>query len=102
VTYGDENKAVSIMVTLMIGTPNNAVPYSEDFKKAYGTFYDKYGNIIALRAVETDGNIFGTLFPGTYKLEVKFDGAKQGYSENIVVGEDKVGDIIALTVYLKQ
>lgn len=101
-TFGDENQSVIVMVTVMIGSESNAVPYSEDFLKAYGTFYDKYGNIIAQLPVESDGNFFGTLFPGTYKLEVKFDGYDKGYSETIVIGEDKLGDFISSTVYLKQ
>jgi len=102
VSFGDDNQSVIVMVTLMIGSASNSVPYSEDFKKAYGTFYDNFGNIIAQYAVGTDGNFFGTLYPGTYKLEVKFDGTKQGYTENIVIGSDKVGDFISSTVYLKQ
>jgi hypothetical protein len=102
ITFGNEEKSVIVMVTLMIGTPANSVPYSEDFLKAYGTFYDKYDNIIAQYPVGTDGTFFGTLFPGTYKLEVKFDGAKQGHTETLIIGEDKVGDFISSTVYLKQ
>jgi len=102
VSFGDDDKSVIVMVSVMIGAQGKSVPYSEDFKKAYGTFFDQYGNIIAQYAVETSGAFFGTLYPGTYKLEVKFDGAKQGYSENIVVGEDKVGGLIEQTVYLKQ
>ncbi len=103
-TFGDENKSVIVMVTVMVGTESNSVPYSEDFLKAYGTFYDKFGNIIAQLPVETDGGyFFGTLYPGTYKLEVKFDGYKEGHTETLVIGEDKVGgDAVSLTVYLKQ
>jgi hypothetical protein len=87
----------------MVGTENNAVPYTEDFLKAYGTFYDKYGNIIAQLPVEADGgNFFGTLYPGTYKLEVKFDGYKKGYSQTIEIGDDKLGDFVSYTVYLQQ
>jgi hypothetical protein len=102
ITFGNEEKSVIVMITLMIGTAANSVPYSEDFLKAYGTFYDKYDNIIAQYPVGTDGNFFGTLYPGTYKLEVKFDGAKQGHTETLIIGEDKVGDFISSTVYLKQ
>ncbi len=103
ITFGDENQSVIVMVTVMVGTEGNAVPYTEDFLKAYGTFYDKYGNIIAQLPVETDGgNFFGTLYPGTYKLEVKFDGYKKGYSQTIEIGDDKLGDIVSYTVYLQQ
>lgn len=101
-SFGDENKTVIMMVTLMIGSESSSIPYSEDFLKAYGTFYDEHGNIIAQLPVESDGNFFGTLFPGTYNLEVKFDGYSSGYTETIVIGEDKVGDFVSSTVYLKQ
>jgi Tol biopolymer transport system component len=101
-TFGDENKSVIVMVTVMVGTEANAVPYSEDFLKAYGTFYDKYGNVIAQLPVESEGNFFGTLFPGTYKLDVRFEGYKKGYVETIEITEDKVGDFISRTVYIKQ
>lgn len=101
-TFGDENQSVIVMITLMIGSETNAIPYSEDFLKAYGTFYDKQGNIIAQLPVESDGNFFGNLYPGEYKLEVKFDGYDKGYTETIVIGEDKVGDFISSIVYLKQ
>ncbi len=102
VTFGDENQSVIVMVTLMIGTESNSIPYSEDFLKAYGTFYDQYGNIIAQLPVESDGNFYGTLYPGTYKLEVKFEGYEKGYTETMVIGEDKLGDFISSIVYLKQ
>jgi len=102
ITFGDENKSVIVMVTVMVGTENNSVPYSEDFLKAYGTFYDKYGNVIAQLPVESEGNFFGTLFPGIYKLDVRFEGYDKGYTETIEITEDKVGDFISRTVYLQQ
>lgn len=100
-TFGDANQSVIVMVTVLVGTEESNVPYTEDFLKAYGTFYDEFDNIIGQWEVE-DGNIFATLFPGKYKLEVKFDGNETGHTENLDIGVEKVNDIVMLTVYLQQ
>lgn len=100
VTFKEPNdKYIQVMV--MVGSESNSVPYSEDFLKAYGTFFDQYGNIIAQLPVDSEtGSFFGTLFPGTYKLEVKFDGRQTGHTETLIIKEDD--EFITSTVYLKQ
>jgi hypothetical protein len=101
VSFGDENQTVTIIGTVMVGTESKSVPYSEDFLKAYATLYDNFGNIIAQLEVFSDGgSFFGALFPGTYRLEVKFDGNTQGYVETLkITAEDKE---VYRTIYLKQ
>ncbi|MDA3892227.1 MAG: hypothetical protein PF517_11245 [Salinivirgaceae bacterium] len=101
VTFGDDNQSVIYMISVMVGTETSNVPYSEDFLRAYATFYDEYDNIIGQYSIE-DGNVFATLFPGTYKLKVKFDGYDTGHQETVTIGQDNVGDYISTTVYLKQ
>lgn len=102
VHFGDESQSIIIAGTVMVGTPENSVPYSEDFLKAYATLFDSHGNIIAQLDVLSDGGqFFGALYPGTYKLEVKFDGYTKGYKEELVLTEnDKDG--VFRTIYLMQ
>jgi len=100
ITFG-ESAEKYLQVTVMIGNESSAVSYSEDFLKAYGTIYDQYDNIIAQIPVESEGGyFFGTLFPGTYKLEVKFDGYQTGHTETLIVKDSD--EIIYSTVYLQQ
>jgi tetratricopeptide (TPR) repeat protein len=100
-TFGDENQVVNIIGTVMVGTEANSVPYSEDFLKAYATLFDSFGNIISQLEVLSEGGLFfGALFPGTYRLEVKFDGKTEGYNETLkITPEDKE---VYRTIYLKQ
>jgi tetratricopeptide (TPR) repeat protein len=101
VTFGDENQAVTIIGTVMVGTQSNSVPYSEDFLKAYATLFDSFGNIISQLEVLSDGGMFfGALFPGTYRLEVKFDGKTEGYVETLKITADEKE--VYRTIYLKQ
>lgn len=101
VTFGQEEQNVIFMVSVMVGTEASSVPYSEDFLKAYGTVYDEHDNIIAIKDIE-DGNIFLNLYPGTYTLEVKFDGYTKGFKKSITINEDKLGEFIMETVYIEQ
>jgi hypothetical protein len=102
VTFGDESQSIIIAGTVMVGTPSNSVPYTEDFLKAYATLYDSYGNIIAqLDVLSEGGQFFGALYPGKYRLEVKFDGYAKGYSEELVITQDDK-DGVYRTIYLMQ
>jgi tetratricopeptide (TPR) repeat protein len=102
INFGDESQSIILMGTVMIGTPANAVPYSEDFLKAYATLFDNFGNIIAQIPVQSEGGaFFGALFPGTYRLEVKFEGYERGHSEELVITSADT-DGVFRTIYLTQ
>ncbi len=103
VTFGDESQQPGFVVgNVMVGTSSNSVPYSEKFLKAYATFYDMHDNIIGRFEVVSDGGqFFATLYPGTYKMEVRFSGAKTGFSENITVTEQNANEPLFKSVYLK-
>lgn len=103
ITFGEESQQPSIVIgSVFVGTAPNGVPYSEDFLKAYATFYDTYDNIVAQYDVNSDGGqFFATLYPGTYKLEVKFSGAKSGYSENLTINQSNSSEPVAKKIYLK-
>lgn len=99
-----EEKQVFVLGTVFVGNATSNVPYSEDFLKAYATFYDIHGNIIARYDVGSDGGtFFGTLYPGKYKLEVKFDGYTSGWTKdlNITKQDAEIGSISEL-IYLNQ
>ena len=100
-TFGDEAQPVILFGTVMVGSETQSVLYSEDFLKAYATIYDEFGNIISQAPVLGEsGQFFGSLFPGNYRLDVKFDGYSKGYSENLVI---KTGDTeVIRTIYLQQ
>lgn len=100
-TFGQEEQNVILMVSVNVGTEGQSETYSEDFLKAYGTIFDEHDNIIAQKDIE-DGNIFLNLYPGTYTLEVKFDGYAKGFKKTLTIGEDKLGDFIMETVYIQQ
>jgi len=102
-TFGEDAQQPAIyMGNVMVGTEANSVPYSEDFLKAYATFYDEYDNIIAQLPVLSDGGqFFASLYPGNYKLEVKFSGAKSGYSEQVSLTEADVNEPKFQMIYLK-
>jgi hypothetical protein len=102
VTFGDESQQIIYAGTVMVGNESNAVPYTEDFLKAYATFYDQYNNIIAQWEVvaESGGMFFASLYPGEYQLEVKFEGQASGYKEQVkITSADEAG--IFKTIYLK-
>lgn len=101
--FGDEAQQPGFVAgNVLIGTPSQNVPYSEDFLKAYATFFDTHGNIMGQFEVLSDGGqFFATLYPGTYRMEVKFSGAKTGFSENITVTPENANEPLFKTIYLK-
>jgi hypothetical protein len=103
-TFGDEaQQTINYIGTVMVGDQNNSVPYTEDFLKAYATFYDMYNNIIAQWEVvaESGGMFFASLYPGEYQLEVKFEGQASGYKERVVISPADQATGILKTIYLK-
>ncbi len=103
ITLGDDAQQPGIVMgSVLVGTEANGVPYSEDFLKAYATFFDLFGNIIGQFEVLSDGGqFFAALYPGTYKLEVKFSGAASGYVKNITVTPEHANNPLFEMIYLK-
>lgn len=99
ITHGDDAQQAGIFIgNVMVGTAASSVPYSEDFLRAYATFYDIHDNIIAQFPVGSDGGqFFASLYPGTYKLEVKFSGAASGFTETI----NFVEEFTSKDIYIK-
>ncbi|MBI9068130.1 MAG: PD40 domain-containing protein [Salinivirgaceae bacterium] len=102
VVFVDESQPVFVMGTVMIGSSLNSMPYSEDFLKAYATFYDIHGNIIARFPVGSDGTFFSQLYIGKYKLEVKFDGYDSGWVQDVILTKDHLDSGYRITIYLNQ
>lgn len=89
VTFGaDSIQGKILSATVMVRTSQGEVPYTEDFRKAYATVYDKFGNIYAQYEVTAEGYFFPTLFPGEYELEVKFSGTKTGVRDRLIITQD--------------
>ncbi len=101
ITYGDASQQTAIITaSIFVGTSSSFVPYTSDYLKVFVTVYDIFGNLYARYNVE-EGQVFMTLYPGKYKLEVKFDGAKQGYEEDLNITESDANQIIEKQIYLK-
>lgn len=100
VDFGDENQQPAyIQGFVLVGNDvSTAEPHSDKFSKAYVAVYDMYGNIISQLAVE-EGMFFAPLFPGSYTLEVKFEGQSSGYKEDLKISIDD--ELIDKTVLLK-
>lgn len=102
ITFGDEKiQGAIISGTVFVGKPGSAVPYSDDFLKVLVSVYDKFGNVYIRASVEEDGTFFVTLVPGTYKMVVKFEGAKDQYEEMISISPSEAGETIIKEVYLQ-
>ncbi len=103
-TYGDNNQQpITYAGTVLVGNETNSVPYSEDFLKATATFYDQYNNLVARLDISADnqGVFFAVIYPGSYLLEVKFEGQESGYREQLTFNQSDAGSIISKTIYLK-
>ena len=101
INFGDASQQPAfVSASIFVGTPSSFVPYTSDYLKVFVTIYDVFGNIYGRYNVE-DGQAFMTLYPGKYKLEVKFDGAKEGYEEELNITEDDANQEIIKKIYLK-
>ncbi|MCK5822456.1 MAG: PD40 domain-containing protein [Bacteroidales bacterium] len=89
-----------VLASIFVGTPSSSVPYSGDYLKVFVTLYDVFGNIYGRYNVD-EGMTYMSLYPGKYKLEVRFDGAKEGYEEELTITANDANKEIEKQIYLK-
>jgi len=101
ITEGDESQLTAFLLAyIFVGTESSSVPYSSDYLKVFVTLYDQYGNIYGRYNVD-EGLTYMSLYPGKYKLEVRFDGAKEGFEEEITITANDANKEIEKQIYLK-
>ncbi|MBE9469523.1 MAG: PD40 domain-containing protein [Bacteroidetes bacterium] len=97
---GESDQTAFVFAYIFVGTPSSSVPYSSDYLKVFVTVYDEFGNIYGRYNVD-EGMSIMSLFPGKYKLEVRFDGAKEGYEEELTITTNDANKEIEKQIYLK-
>ena len=101
ITFGDDAQQTAfIHLYIFVGTKSSSVPYSSDYLKVFVTIYDVFGNIYGRYNVD-EGEAFMPLYPGSYKLEVRFDGTKEGYEEDLTITDKDANQEIIKQIYLK-
>ncbi|ALO17000.1 WD40-like Beta Propeller Repeat [Salinivirga cyanobacteriivorans] len=93
VTIDQDATPTIISGSLMVGTEDNAVPYSDEYNKVFVTLYDKFGNVYSRYEAQEGGTFFATIPPGEYTLEIYIDGSDYKYTEDMKIidtGEDQI------------